>query len=196
MATTKKPNTNPNPGPKTNPRPSFDFQEYEKVKSLYKINKILNQAVQEAREKYYLSTKEIEKLEFPELRELINQIMSIFDIIRNNKNDESSDVKAVYSVYRELAKILIQQLINYSEDFNNRNNILRAKLEDLEEKKRAYIDYELRGIHECNTKDDKDWKHINEIHDRNQLFEIFRQAFGMPPPGRAIIIDSDGVRFY
>jgi len=191
MATPKKPNSPPprnQEPPKKKPVTEFDFNEYEKLKVLYKNISLLKDCLKDGIEK----VKDIDESQltnYEELTKLINFLTNVFWGIVNYTK-VSSDKTGLVSLYKSICDQLVERLNGLYSDYNNRYNILRAKLDDMEEQKKAYIDFQIRGMNE--VKNDPDWK---QCHD-GEFFDILRKVFGCVPKGKAIIIDSDGEWFH
>jgi len=192
MATPKKP-TNKNPEPKK--VPEFDFKEYEKIRSLYGNVSLLMGCLKETKEK--VAIDDLDKADFKELSNAIQYIMSAFSGAIVNYSKTTADVKGLLSLYKEIYTKLMDRLNSLGEDYTNRYNIIKAKLEEMEEDKRKYVDFQLKGM-QAVTEDteDKEWKHGPPSFE-DIIRNLISGGLGVKfPKGKhAMIIDENGCYF-
>ena len=189
MTTKKKPTTSK---PKA-PSEPFNFDEFNKLKSIYQSVYKLKQLLAETQEKF----KNVDVSDDTE-----GQIVYLCSVLRNIalNTHNKTDAESIESLQREIHQKLLDKVNNLANDYNNREAILRFKLEDLNEQRKAYIERELKSIEDINNKQDSpEWHHLNNDEARDLLSKILGRGVQFrskrTPNGPIMIFDENGIWF-
>jgi prefoldin subunit 5 len=190
MATPRKSTNNTKKDPTMNmPPKSFNFNEFNKYKELYKNIRQTQGVLEETKSKFQKTPDSANSC-----NNACTYLLSVLQAVFNHTNN-SNDHKAIQSLYGDIYQKLIDFINNLNDDYENRAAILKTKLEDLDKQRQAYVDFELKGIEEVNNEPpESEWKHIND----KDILNIIGKLFGFqkdPSSDRRMVIDENGIWF-
>lgn len=193
MATPKRSMKNKSTKDFAKEKKQFDFGEYNNVKltfnTIEEIYNTLTEAKEDITNNYNVNT--ITDIDL--LAQGIEVMMESFKQLE--ATDIQSEKKSILTLYREIFKKLFDLLSSLTNDYSNRYSIVKSKLNDLEQERKAYIEKELQAM---KTNTTPGWINNSSL-SMEQLMTIIGAALGglgiQLPNGKVLIFDQNGCRF-
>lgn len=154
MATPKKPRPSKENLNKDEPsKKPFDFKEYEQLKDmLSKVNGVKEQ-IDSCLESNNEPIKDLDKYDFSSICSLMYECFeTLGQTIYENSSSSQTPIKALYI---EIYNKLLETIKSYQIVINKKQSILKSKLSDLEQDRKAYIEKELKAMR--SNEKDPDW---------------------------------------
>ncbi len=151
----------------------FSFEEYEQLKDmLSKVNEVKEQ-IDACLESNNEPIKDLDKYDFSTICALMHECFeALEETIYGNSSSSRTPIKALYI---EIYNKLLETIKSYQIVISKKQSILKSKLSDLEQDRKAYIEKELKAMR--SNEKDSDWISNNSF-SPEQLMTIISAALG------------------
>lgn len=175
---------------------SFDSKEYEQLKDmLSKVNEVKEQ-IDSCLKSNSEPIKDLDKYDFRTICSLMYECFEALEKTIYDYENSSSYHAPIKSLYVEIYNKLLETIKSYQIVINKKQSILKSKLFDLEQDRKAYIEKELKAM--TSNEKDPDWIN-NSSFSLEQLMTIISAALGglgiQLPNGKVLVFDQNGCRF-